>query len=60
MEISFYCKYKIPVRKISNTRTELEQKKRNRTRLQGVYQATIFKVISAPTYIRCANEFQAN
>ncbi|MFQ6627309.1 hypothetical protein Gotur_005942 [Gossypium turneri] len=28
--------------------------------LQGVYQVTIFKVIFAPTYLRCANEFQAN
>ncbi|MFQ6642456.1 hypothetical protein Gotur_018061 [Gossypium turneri] len=25
-----------------------------------MYQATIFKVIFAPTYLRCANKFQAN
>ncbi|MFQ6623987.1 hypothetical protein Gotur_004551 [Gossypium turneri] len=24
-----------------------------------MYQATIFKVIFAPTYFRCANKFQA-
>ncbi|MFQ6626776.1 hypothetical protein Gotur_006146 [Gossypium turneri] len=25
-----------------------------------MYQATILKVIFAPTYLRCANEFQVN
>ncbi|KHG19736.1 hypothetical protein F383_24731 [Gossypium arboreum] len=25
-----------------------------------MYQATIFKVLFAPTYTRCVNEFQAN